>query len=132
VTLEAVPITVAAGVHEAPPPAPPPATRSYVPLIIGGGVTLGFAVAATLTGIAAIHQHDTFVDPSTVDRGPAQSTGRLEAHLTDGFIVGAVVAAAVTAGWYYFKWPGSETSAKVGVVPWVQSDAGGMVAAGSF
>ncbi len=132
VTLEAVPIAVATAVHEAPPPPPPQPKPSYVPLYIGGGVTLGFAVAATLTGIAAIHQHDTFVGPTTdsTDRTNAQSTGRLEAHLTDGFIVGAVAAAAVTAGWYYFK--GDHETAKVGVAPWVQSDVGGIVAAGSF
>jgi PEGA domain len=133
VTLEAVPIAVA-GVHEAPPPAPPSPKPSYVPLMIGGGVTLGFAVAATLTGIAAIHQHDTFVDPGTdaADRDHAQSTGRLEAHLTDAFIVGAIATAAVTAGWYYFKGSSDHETAKVGVAPWVQSDVGGMIAAGSF
>ncbi|HEX4455728.1 MAG TPA: PEGA domain-containing protein [Kofleriaceae bacterium] len=134
VTLEAVPIAVATAVHEAPPPPAPRPRPSYVPLYIGGGVTLGFAVAATLTGIAAIHQHDTFVGSATdaTDRKDAQSTGRLEAHLTDGFIVGAVAAAAVTAGWYYFKGGGSHETAKVGVAPWVQSEVGGMVAAGSF
>jgi hypothetical protein len=133
VTLEAVPIAVATTVHDAPPPPVAAPKPSYVPLIIGGGVTLGFVVAATLTGIAAIHQHDTFVDPTTdpADRDHAQSTGRLEAHLTDGFIVGAVAAAAVTAGWYYFK-GGDHETAKVGVAPWVQSDVGGIVAAGSF
>jgi hypothetical protein len=135
VTLEAVPIAVATAVREAEPPPPVAPKRSYVPLIIGGGVTVGLAVVATLTGVAAIHHHQTFVDPTTdaTDRGHARSSGRLDAHLTDGFIAGAVVAAAVTAGWYYFKWPYSyETPAKVGLAPWVQSDAGGLVAAGSF
>jgi PEGA domain len=133
VALEPVPIAVSTTVHDAPPPPAPAPKPSYLPLIIGGGVTLGFTVAATLTGIAAIHQHSIYVDPTTAetDRTHAQSTGRLEAHVTDACIVGAIAAAAVTAGWYYFKSNGTE-SAKVGVAPWVQSDVGGLVAAGSF
>jgi hypothetical protein len=134
IALDAIPIAVTSHIQE-PPPTPRPKQTSYVPLFIGGGVTLGFAVAATLTGIAAIHQHDIYVDPTTdeADRKNAQSTGRLEAHVTDACIVGAIAAAAVTAGWYYFTAANApESPSKVGVAPWVQPDASGLVVAGSF
>jgi hypothetical protein len=133
VALDPIPVVVTKQIQEPPPPPPPAPKRSYVPLIIGGGVTLAFAVTATFTGIAAIHHHDTFVDPSTdpQERSYSQSRGRLDAHLTDVFIGGAIVAAAATAGWYYFV-GGRETSSKVAVAPWVQSDASGLAVAGSF
>ncbi|HEY3803259.1 MAG TPA: PEGA domain-containing protein [Kofleriaceae bacterium] len=134
--LDAVPVAIATKIQE-PPAAPPPAKRvSYVPLIVGGTVTFGLIVTATFTGIAAIHQHDIYVDPATdeTDRKQAQSTGRLEAHLTDGFIVGAVAAAAATASWYYYQkvTSATESPSKVAVAPWVQPDASGLVVAGSF
>jgi hypothetical protein len=134
IVLDAIPIATTTRIQE-PPPTPRPHETSYVPLFIGGGVTLGFAVAATLTGLAAIHQHDVYVDPTTgaTDRTNAQSTGRLEAHVTDACIVGAIAAAAVTAGWYYFTAANApESPSKVGVAPWVQPDASGLVVAGSF
>jgi hypothetical protein len=140
VPLEPVPVATTTHVIERPEREPEQrpmeTTRSYVPLAIGGAATVGFIVTASITGVAAIHHHDAFVDPSTSasERSYAQSRGRLDAHLTDGFLVGAVLAAAVTVGWYYFSWPGAtkETPSKVSLAPWVQPDAGGLVAAGSF
>ena len=133
--LEPIPVAVTKQIQEPPAAPPPPPKPSYVPLIIGGGVTLAFAVTATFTGIAALHQHDTFVDPITdpTDRGQAQSDGRLDAHLTDAFIVGAIVAAAATAGWYYFTAASAhESSSKVAVAPWVEKQSSGLAVAGSF
>ena len=137
IALEPIPIAVTTHIIQEPPPTTParPEQTSYVPLFIGGGITLGFAVAATLTGLAAINQHDIYVDPTTAeaDRKNAQSTGLLEAHVTDACIVGAIAAAAVTAGWYYFTAANAhEAPSKVGVAPWVQPDTSGLVVAGSF
>jgi hypothetical protein len=133
--LDPIPVVVTKHVDEAPP-APPPAPKfDYVPLIIGGSVTFAFAVTATITGISAIHQHDTFVDPNTdpTDRGHAQSAGRLDAHLTDTFIGGAVLAAVATGGWYYYTLVYKhESPSKVAVAPWVESNASGLAVAGSF
>ena len=145
------PIVVAEGhIEESPPTAPAarasPSASAWalprLPLIVGGSVTLAFAVAMTLTGVAAISQHDAFTDPtySPAARASAQSTGRLEAHVSDACLVGVVAGAAFTGWWYVYRYrkasgARSETAhamPKVDVTPWVQPDAGGLVAAGSF
>ena len=144
-TIELEPVPVVATplpvVERELPPAPPPAGPSKLPLYIGGGATIGLAVAATITGIMAVGKHSTYTDAasSPTQRADAQSSGKTLAHITDACIVGAVGAAAFTVYWYQFKYRPQARAiteqppqAKVDVVPWVQPQAGGLTVAGSF
>jgi hypothetical protein len=122
------------------PAAPGSKLSPLMPMIIGGSATVVFVAVATITGVAAISQHHAFTDPtySPSDRKDAQSTGRLEARINDACFVGAIAAAAFTGGWYWFMYRKQAAAdqpravSKVDLVPWVQPDAGGLVAAGSF
>jgi hypothetical protein len=140
ISLDPVPVVIKQVVKEEPEPepekAPPP---SKLPLYIGAGVTGALVVTATITGIMAVGQHGTFTDPmsNANERLDAQSNGRTLAHVTDICIAGGVVAAGFTAYWYLKKYKPasaafSERQAKLDVVPWVQPEAGGLVAVGSF
>lgn len=124
---------------EVEPPAPEPTSPvepSLVPIYIGGGITVGLALIASVTGVIAVSEHSTFTDPEATptERDSARSSGKSFALVTDFCLVGMVGAAAFTTYWYMFKYkPQSERSqAKVGLAPWVQSEAGGIVAVGSF
>jgi hypothetical protein len=112
------------------------------PLYIGGGTAVGFALIATVTGIAAVSKHGTYTDarlPAS-ERADARSSGKTFALVTDLCLVGALGAAAFTAYWYQFKYRPQarvfaerrEAQAKVDVIPWVQPQAGGLSVAGSF
>jgi hypothetical protein len=121
---------------EATATAPPP---DRMPLYIGAGAAGGLLLVATATGFAALQQHSVLTAPHTasVDRKDAQSNGRTLAHITDGCLGGAIAAAAFTVYWYRFRYEpqrrAAETEhAKLDVVPWVQPDAGGIFAVGSF
>jgi hypothetical protein len=123
---------------EAPPVVKAP---SKLPLYVGAGATGAFLLGATITGILAVGQHGTFTDPDTLplDRDDAKANGRMYAHVTDVFLVGAVGAAAFTTYWYFKKYrPATRTTEthsdepKMSVVPWVQGPAGGFVVGGSF
>jgi hypothetical protein len=116
------------------------AAPNRLPMLIGAGATGALVVTATITGIDAILKHHTFTNPSTStsNRLDAQSNGRTLEHVTDICLGGALVAAGFTAYWYLYRYMPAVTAqeqqnhAKLDVVPWVQSGAGGIVAAGSF
>ncbi|MDB4953209.1 MAG: hypothetical protein JWO36_778 [Myxococcales bacterium] len=142
--IELEPVKVVVRSHEEVEPteavAKPP---SKLPLYVGAGATGGFVVIAVVTGILAVGQHSTFTGSNTqgLDRLDAQSNGKTYAHVTDGLLVGAVVAAGFTAYWYQYKYrPAAKAyaaekhpaTAKVHVVPWVQPDASGFTLAGAF
>jgi hypothetical protein len=125
----------------------PPAPIKW-PLYAGIGGTVAFAGVATVTGILAIKQHDTFVAPDTKkdDRLDAQDNGRTLSKVNDVMIGGAVVVAAGTAAYYFLVYrprhadyekklqPAGKTAlrSKVDIVPWVQSGSGGLVLGGQF
>ena len=140
IALDPVPVVIKQVVKEEPEPEPVKAQPpSKMPLYIGAGVTGALVVTATITGIMAVGQHGTFTDPmsNASERVDAQSSGRTLAHVTDICIAGGVVAAGFTAYWYLKKYKPasaafSERQAKLDVVPWVQPEAGGLVAVGSF
>lgn len=105
--LEPVPAVI---VDTAPPPPPPPAAPrmppgpSKLPLILGGGVTVGLVGGAVATGLMAVGRHDTFTSQtaSPVRRENARTEGKTLALVTDLMIAGSVVAAGVTT-YYYLK-----------------------------
>lgn len=140
ISLDPVPVVIKQVVKDEPEPEPEkPNPPSKLPLYIGAGVTGALVITATVTGIMAVGQHGTFTDPmaNASDRLDAQSNGRTLAHVTDICIAGGVVAAGFTAYWYLKKYKPataafSERQAKLDVVPWVQPEAGGLVAVGSF
>lgn len=131
-----------------------PSGPSMLPVYIGGGAAAGLLLIGTVTGIAAIGKQNQYDDSmSANERSDIRSSGKTLALVTDLCFVGAVGAAAFTAYWYVFKirpvtkalderqaarhHKGSEGTAlarrpKVDVVPWVQPDAGGLTAVGSF
>lgn len=120
---------------------------SRLPLYAGAGVTLAAAAGAGILGGLAIRQHTVLVRRSTSagDRADAQANGRLLAHLADASVITAVAAAGFTAYWYLYRYRGrlvnstadrtgkpGDSSTKLDVVPWVQSQVGGMAIAGWF
>jgi hypothetical protein len=150
ITLEPVPITTRPVVREevdVEPVRVEAKKPSLVPLYIGGGATVGLALVATVTGIAAVGRHGQYSDSrSLTERDDLRSSGKTLALVTDLALVGAVGAAAFTTYWYMVKYkpearamaerearrPAAPRSPKVGVVPWVQPEAGGLLAVGSF
>lgn len=87
-------------ITKAAPVASPP---SKTPLWIGLGVTGALAVSGTVTGFAALSKHSTYRDESLTDgqREDARRDGKQLAGVTDVLLGGAVVAALVTAYYYY-------------------------------
>jgi len=151
-TIELEPVKV---IVEPVPPAPVEAVRvthielrpSRLPIYAGAGVTLGAAAGAGILGALAIRQHTVFARRSTspADRVDAQADGRRLAHLADASVITAVAAAGFTAYWYLYRYRGrvvkstadrtgkpGDSSTKLDVVPWVQSQLGGMAIAGWF
>ena len=105
--LEPVPAVIVDTPPPPPPPvAPPPSIPgpSKVPLVLGGSVAVAQVGGATVTGVMALGRHETFVDDgaSPTRRENARTEGKNLALITDGLIVGGVVAAGVTA-YYYVK-----------------------------
>jgi hypothetical protein len=133
VDLEKVPITVTPVEPEKPPPpAKPP---DPLPLYIGAGVTGAFLITTTITGIAAVSNHSTYVSRTATptQRADARDAGRNFAHVTDAFLVGTIVAAGFTAYWYQYKYrPAHRKMENVGVAPWMSPSTGGVAAVGSF
>lgn len=143
-----------------PPPPPPeipmPPKPSKVMLFVAGGATLAFVAGATATGIIAVGKsgtwHDEDADPDL--REDARQSGKSMALLTDGLVLGTIVAGALTA--YYYqkiykpknaeykkkvldreKALGNDEYAnqgapKVFVTPWVQAGAGGLSITGEL
>jgi hypothetical protein len=118
-----------------------PTGPSRLPLYVGGGATVGLVLVATITGIIAIGYHSNY-EQSVLpqERADNRSSGKAFALTTDIALLGAVGAAAFTTYWYMVKYqPQAHAMAerqavgpKVDVLPWVQSDAGGLTAVGSF
>jgi len=121
-----------------------PKPPSKLPLYVGAGVTGAGIAGAGIFGILAVSQHSTFTGASTskLDRDDARTNGKRFALITDVALGTAVVAAGFTAYWYFYKYkrspnkpeerhpPPAET--KLDVVPWVQSQSGGVTIAGWF
>jgi hypothetical protein len=143
IALEPVPVVNKPQIEE-PEPAPidvAPTGPDVRPLYIGGGAAVGLTLVAAITGIVALSKHSTYADPmaSPSERESAQSSGKTFALVTDLCLVGAVGAAAFTAYWYQYKYRPQarafaehQARSKVDVVPWVQTQAGGLSVAGSF
>jgi hypothetical protein len=146
IALEAVPIvTKPVDTDIAPEPEPEkPKTRDpMLPVYIGAGATGALLITATITGIIAVGDHSTYVDPkaTNAERADAQSGGKTMAAITDVCLVGMLGAAAFTSYWYLYKVRPQQRAmaerqasnrSKVQVVPFVQPEAGGFVAVGSF
>jgi hypothetical protein len=131
-------------VAEEPVLADKPVPASPLPLYVGAGVAGAGALGTTIFGILAIHQHSTFTSASgsQLDREDARTNGRRFALISDVSLATAVVAAGVTAYWYFTKYrqeprkPDERhpppVDAKLDVVPWVQPQSGGVTIAGWF
>lgn len=155
VDLEPIPMVTKAVEPELVPEKPAEVAKpSVLPIYIGGGATVGLVLLATVTGIVAIGYHNNYEQSVLPDeRADNRSSGKAFALTTDLALLGAVGAAAFTAYWYTVKYrpaarisaerqarrPAGRSesgvlpySAKVDVLPWVQSDAGGLTAVGSF
>lgn len=142
VDLEPIPMVTKPVEVEIVPEKPPEVAKpSLLPIYIGGGATVGLVLLATVTGIVAIGYHDNYeksVLPN--ERADNRSSGKAFALTTDIALLGAAGAAAFTTYWYMVKYrPAEKVSAerqalgsKVDVLPWVQSDAGGLTAVDSF
>jgi PEGA domain/Tetratricopeptide repeat len=121
-----------------------PVPPSKAPLYVGAGIAGAGIVSAATFGILAIGQHSTFTSASTskLDREDARTNGQRFALISDISLGTAVVAAGFTTYWYFYKYrhspPKSEdrhpppVEAKLDVVPWVQSQSGGITIAGRF
>jgi hypothetical protein len=126
---------------EPAPEAPVVATKpKMIPLYAGGGAAAVLLTVSIVYDFKAKHQHDVFTaaKTTTTDRLDARDNGKLFAHVADITLIGAVGAAAFTGYWYWFKVrPATATQEKehepkVGIAPWVQPDASGLTAFGSF
>jgi len=151
IELEAVPITTKPDTTDEVEPQPVPegpAKPSLLPIYVGGGVTAGLFLIGTVTGIAAVGKAGQYEDSvSENERKDIRSSGKSLALVTDLCFIGALGAAGFTAYWYWYKYRpvakalaerqavrhSKETPvAKVDVLPWVQSEVGGLMAVGSF
>lgn len=140
-----------------PPPPPPaevpmPPRPSKVMLFVAGGATLAFFAGATTTGILAVGKNGTWKDENASDtaREDARQSGKSLALLTDGLVVGTIVAGGLTAYYYtkIYKPKQAEykkqleerekrfdeyaRAPKVFVTPWVQAGGGGLVLTGEL
>jgi hypothetical protein len=121
-----------------------PEPPSKLPLYVGAGVTGAGVLGAGIFGILAVSQHSTFTGASTsrLDRADARANGQRFALITDLSLGTAAVAAGVTAYWYFYKYkrfpkkpeqrPPPPVVTKLDVVPWIQSQSGGVTIAGWF
>jgi lysozyme family protein len=131
-------------IDAAPQPVDQPRGPSKLPLYVGAGVTGASVLSVGLFGILAVGQHATFTAGSTskVDRADARTNGQRFALIADLSLGTAVVAAGFTAYWYFYKYKRSpkkseerhppQVETKLDVVPWVQSQSGGVTIAGWF
>ena len=154
VVLEPMPVVVKGGESDtaggdgtlvsksAPAVAPP----SRTPLWIGLGVTGALAVSGTITGFAALSKHSTYRDENLGDgeREDARRDGKQLAGVTDVLLGGAVVAALVTAYYYYGVYqPRAQAAGEsrqsvdveeeaLRITPFVGDGTAGVAASGSF
>lgn len=121
-------------------------------LFVAGGATLAFFAGATTTGILAMGKNGTWKDENASDaaREDARQSGKSLALLTDGLILGTIVAGGLTAYYYtkIYKPKQAEyrkqleerekrfdeyaRAPKVFVTPWVQAGGGGLVLTGEL
>jgi hypothetical protein len=151
IELESAAVIIDAPVRPPPPPEPPPQppAPSKMVLYVAGGATLALFAGATTTGILAMGKNSTFKDDPESSAGEAARTsGKNLALLTDGLIIGTVVAGGLAAYYYtkIYKPRRREYNQKledrrngamvrvrrpegpkVIVTPWVQGDGGGFV-----
>ena len=134
--------------------------RSRLPLYVGAGVTGAGVAGASIFGILAVKQHSKFTAASTskLAREDARTAGQRYAFITDLSLGVTVVAAGFTAYWYFAKYkqrqkkpedqrPSDSASGhasppagndfashptKLDMIPWVQSQSGGIMIAGWF
>jgi hypothetical protein len=130
------------------PAAPEVSPPSKTPLWIGLGVTGALAISGSITGFAALSKHSKYRDESLSDgqREDARRDGKQLAGVTDVLLGGAVVAALVTAYYYYGVYQpraraageGSESldveeeETALRIEPFVGDGIGGVAASGSF
>lgn len=129
--------------------APPVSRPSRTPLWIGLGVTGALAISGSVTGFAALSKHSKYRDESLSDgqREDARRDGKQLAGVTDVLLGGAVVAALVTAYYYYGVYQpraraageaeeslevDEEESASLRIEPFVGDGSAGVAASGSF
>ena len=156
IDLDPVQITVVAPVKQEPvEPPPPPSGPSRLPIYVGGGAAVALLGTAVITGILAAGQHGTYTskDATSIEREDARINGKRLALASDLTLVGGLAAGGFTAYWYFLKYkPGQRNlteqrpatargthrprdeaqSAKVELVPWVQSAASGLTVVGVF
>lgn len=154
--LESAAVIIDAPVKPPPPPEPEPAppAPSKMMLYVAGGATLAFVAGATTTGIMAVGKQGTFKDdPESAAGESARKSGKNLALITDGLIIGAVVAGGLTAYYYTKVYKPKQrehrqkledrkggavgrrapaSGPKVVVTPWVQADGGGLVLTGAL
>lgn len=121
------------------PPPMPPRHRDKTQLYVGLGLTGGFAVAATVTGLLALSRHNTFTDANAdpAKREDARTSGRNLALATDALVIGALAAATYTTFYYlrvYRRGEGEEAAPARGVslVPALSPGAAGLALGGRF
>ena len=137
----------------APRPSARPSSReraphrpSAVPLWIGVGVTGALAAGAGVTGAVALSKHGQYQDQSKsqASREAARRDGKQMASVTDILLGGALVAAGVTAYYYFAIYQpsaaeadrgaaiGQEREAAVRFAPLVGGDVAGLAVSGTF
>jgi hypothetical protein len=156
IVLEPMPVVVKGGDTEgngqgggqitrgAPGNATPP---SKTPLWIGLGVTGALAISGSITGFAALSKHSTYRDESLsgTEREDARRDGKQLAGVTDVLLGGAVVAALVTAYYYYGVYQPRAQASSAGegavdveedeafrITPFVGDGSAGVAASGAF
>ncbi|HEY4179702.1 MAG TPA: PEGA domain-containing protein [Kofleriaceae bacterium] len=133
--------------NDAPVAVVVPKPPSPLPMYVGLGVTGAAVITATITGIMAKSQHDTFVAAGSTgdERLDAKDKGQNLALVTDIAIGTGIAAAGFTAGWYLLKYRpakkkyAEESSPQLShaptmtmVTPWSNGAAGGVAFGGSF
>ena len=141
------PDTAGGGAGTVTKTAPAVAPPSRTPLWIGLGVTGALAVSGTITGFAALSKHSTYRDENLGDteREDARRDGKQLAGVTDVLLGGAVVAALVTAYYYYGVYqPRAQAAGEarqsldveeeeaLRITPFVGDGTAGVAASGSF
>jgi hypothetical protein len=128
-------------------------------LFVAGGATLAFFAGATTTGILAVGKSGTWHDDGASDsaREDARQSGKSLALLTDGLVLGTIVAGGLTAYYYQkiykpkqaeyrkklderekqlgndeYSRVDERRAPKVFVAPWVQAGVGGLVLTGEL
>jgi tetratricopeptide (TPR) repeat protein len=156
IALEPMPVVVKGGesdtgagagtITRSAPAVDPP---SRTPLWIGLGVTGALAISGSITGFAALSKHSKYRDEALSDgqREDARRDGKQLAGVTDVLLGGAVVAALVTAYYYYGVYQPraraagesresldveEEEAAFLRIEPFVGEGSAGVAASGSF